>query len=257
MNILFTLCGRAGSKGIAGKNEMNFLGIPLVYYSLATIVLFARRHPELRYAIALSTDSAALKRHLDKSGIDYFAAGRPEKLATEKVSKVKVISYTYETASAALDCSFDYVIDLDLTAPLRTVDDLEAVVQKRLHSDADTVFTVVPSRRNPYFNMVKLLDNGLCERVIPSIFNSRQEAPEIFDMNASIYGYRPSFLMSGKEIFDATCAAVPMTDTAVLDLDEPGDLALMQVVATYLFGSSKDFAEIRDTAQTFMSQQGV
>lgn len=257
MNILFTLCGRAGSKGIAGKNEMNFLGIPLVYYALATIVLFTRKHPELRYAIALSTDSVALKRYLDESGIDYLAVGRPEELATETVSKVKAISYAYEIASATQGCSFDYVIDLDLTAPLRTVDDLEAVVEKRLHSDADTVFTVVSSRRNPYFNMVKLLDDGLCERVIPSTFNSRQEAPEIFDMNASIYGYRPSFLKSGKEIFDATCAAVPMTDTAVLDLDEPGDLALMQVVATYLFDSSKEFAEIRDTAQSFVLQQGV
>ena len=37
MNILFTLCGRAGSKGFKNKNLKTFLGVPLVYYSIAII----------------------------------------------------------------------------------------------------------------------------------------------------------------------------------------------------------------------------
>ena len=31
MNILFTLCGRAGSKGVRGKNARDFRGAPLVW----------------------------------------------------------------------------------------------------------------------------------------------------------------------------------------------------------------------------------
>lgn len=252
MNILFTLCGRSGSKGIAGKNEMMFLDIPLVYYSLAVIELFRHRHPELNCRIALSTDSASLQNLMDRSGVGYRSVGRPEELATESVSKVKAIAYASCEASAIFGIDFDFVVDLDLTAPLRKVKDLERLIEKRMESDVDTVFTVVPSRRNPYFNMVKIVEDGRCERVISSDFNSRQEAPKIFDMNASIYGYSPAFLESGKEIFEGTCAAVSMADTAVLDLDEPTDLMLMQAVAMYLYDIDEEFSEVRDEARCFL-----
>ena len=36
MNLLFTICGRAGSKGIKNKNIKNFLDKPLALYSLGT-----------------------------------------------------------------------------------------------------------------------------------------------------------------------------------------------------------------------------
>ena len=34
MNYLFTICGRAGSKGLKSKNISDFDGIPLVYYTV-------------------------------------------------------------------------------------------------------------------------------------------------------------------------------------------------------------------------------
>ena len=37
MNYLFTVCGRAGSKGFKNKNLKSMLGVPLVYYNLAAI----------------------------------------------------------------------------------------------------------------------------------------------------------------------------------------------------------------------------
>ena len=49
MKILFTLCGRAGSKGVKGKNARDFLDIPLVWYSMANIVLYK----DLRKSILL------------------------------------------------------------------------------------------------------------------------------------------------------------------------------------------------------------
>ena len=40
MNILFTICGRAGSKGIKNKNVREFLSKPLPLYTLSAIDLF-------------------------------------------------------------------------------------------------------------------------------------------------------------------------------------------------------------------------
>ena len=40
MNLLFTVCGRAGSKGVTGKNLRNFCGAPLVWYTLAAVSVY-------------------------------------------------------------------------------------------------------------------------------------------------------------------------------------------------------------------------
>ena len=45
MNILFTICGRAGSKGFKNKNLKEMNGVPLVYYTLAAIKAYIEAHP--------------------------------------------------------------------------------------------------------------------------------------------------------------------------------------------------------------------
>lgn len=91
--------------------------------------------------------------------------------------------------------------------------------------------------------MVKKTDNGY-ERVIPSNFNARQEAPEIFDMNASLYAYEPQFLREQKSIFDGKCEVIKMMDTGVLDLDHENDFVLMEMVGAGLFHNIKLYKKV-------------
>ena len=61
MNILFTICGRAGSKGIKNKNIRMFVGKPLPYYTVSAIDLFLKRTKiEADYDIVVNTDSTEL-----------------------------------------------------------------------------------------------------------------------------------------------------------------------------------------------------
>ncbi|MDD3706486.1 MAG: acylneuraminate cytidylyltransferase family protein, partial [Clostridiaceae bacterium] len=46
-DILFTICGRAGSKGIKNKNLRDFLGYPLPYYTISAIDLYKGQNPEV------------------------------------------------------------------------------------------------------------------------------------------------------------------------------------------------------------------
>jgi len=58
MNILFTLCGRAGSKGVKGKNARDFLDVPLVWYSMANIALYIEKYGQGDdIKVVLNTDS--------------------------------------------------------------------------------------------------------------------------------------------------------------------------------------------------------
>ena len=44
MNLLVTLCARAGSKGVKSKNSRLFLGSPLVYYTLSAYDGFVKEY---------------------------------------------------------------------------------------------------------------------------------------------------------------------------------------------------------------------
>lgn len=246
MRILFTICGRAGSKGIKNKNIRMFLGKPLPLYTVSAIDLYMRRHMTDDIDIALNTDSSELVEIMKKNKMQPIAVvDRKVDLAGDTVPKPAVIQDTYLEMKKRKQYDYDMVIDMDITSPLRTVEDVEMLINKKKETECDVAFTVTDARRNPYFNMVKKGEHGY-ERVISSNCVARQQAPEIFDMNASIYAYSPAFLMSGKGMFEGYCEVSKMLDTGILDLDHENDFGLMEVIAKYLFENKEQFAEVYD-----------
>ena len=248
MNILFTLCGRAGSKGVKGKNARDFLDIPLVWYSMANIALYKERYVGNDHIdIVLNTDSEDLIKLVEKvKELDVTILRRNPTLGGDKVPKVAVILDCLKRSEEIFKVNYDMVVDLDITSPLRTVQDIKNAIDKKAkRNDVDVVYSVVPSRRNPYFNMVKE-ENGFFCKAIPSNFTTRQEAPVFYDMNASIYAYSPRALKNKDHatFFNSGCDAIVMEDTGILDIDSEEDYELMQVIAKYLFENNEVFKEI-------------
>lgn len=255
MKLLFTICGRAGSKGIKNKNLKEFLGYPLPFYTISAIDLFIKNNRQYECDIVLNTDSADLiDLFRNKVTLPIHIVEREPKLGEDTTPKVHVIQNSYTVLKERLKKDYDIVVDLDITSPLRTLKDLENLVEKKLNSDADVVFSVTDSRRNPYFNMVMKTEKGY-DRVIRSNFNARQEAPEIFDMNASMYAYSPEFLTSGKGIFEGKCNVIKMMDTAVLDIDHENDFELMEVVASYLFNKNQSMNLIKENIKAIVEEK--
>lgn len=252
MNILFTICGRAGSKGVKGKNARDFLDVPLVWYSMAGIKLYADRYASSgdNVRIVLNTDSEPLIDLVSKIGcVPVTILRRGEDLAGDRVPKVAVIMDCLKRAEEGFGMTFDAVVDLDITSPLRTVEDIKNAVDRKMsRPEVDVVYSVTNSRRNPYFNMVRQEGGFFCD-AFPSTFTTRQEAPVFYDMNASIYAYSPVALK--EKAFDiflgGRCDAVVMMDTGVLDIDSEEDYELMQVIAKYLFEHKDGFREIYET----------
>lgn len=114
--------------------------------------------------------------------------------------------------------------------------------------NAGLVFSGCPSRRNPYFNMVKAEKDGSVTKVIPSPFTARQQAPEIYDLNASMYVFDCEFLRTNTTgiLWETTCMIYLMKDTAVLDIDSEEDFEMMQLIGGYLFKNVEGFKAVRD-----------
>ena len=248
MNILFTLCGRAGSKGVKGKNARDFCGYPLVWYSMAAIALYNEQYGGAdSIDVVLNTDSEPLIDLVQQAReLPVGILRRDASLAGDKAPKVSVILDCLNRAEQQYGKTYDVVVDLDITSPLRTVGDIRHVVERKIQRpEVDVVYSVTHARRNPYFNMVKE-ENGFFCKAIQSSFTTRQEAPTFYDMNASIYAYSPRALREKDHptFFNSNCDAVMMFDTGILDIDSEEDYNLMQVIAEFLLKNKDGFKEI-------------
>lgn len=246
MKILFTICGRAGSKGIKNKNIRNFLGKPLPYYTLSVIDLYLKKYKETVCDIVLNTDSENLmKLFLDNGMREVEIIERDPILAGDMTAKIDVISNCMSIMQERKGTKYDVIIDLDITAPLRKVKDIENLIKVYSERKPDVVTSVVPARRNPFFNQLVKSEDGY-KKVIDSNYTARQQAPEIYDMNASLYAYSPEYLKLGKGVLDGYCEVIEMQDTGILDLDHENDFKLMEIIGKHLFEHDTEFADIKN-----------
>jgi len=245
MKILFTICGRAGSKGIKNKNIKDFVGKPLPYYTISAIDLFLKQTKlDIESDIVINSDSKELLEMMQGNSMrSVEIIERSEELAGDSVGKIDVIRDCLTKMKQRKNYDYDMVVDLDITSPLRTLEDIENLVCTHSKTGADVTTSVTSARRNPYFNQVKRTEKGF-KKVIESNYTARQQAPEIFDMNASLYAYKPEFLFTGKGVLDGYVECIEMYDTGILDLDHVNDFELMEVIAKYLFEKNEKFSEV-------------
>ncbi|MCM1482734.1 MAG: acylneuraminate cytidylyltransferase family protein [Muribaculaceae bacterium] len=219
-NILVTICARGGSKGIPGKNIKEVGGLPLIAYTISAAKAYAGT---CGADIVLSTDSDQIRQVAALHGLesDYV---RPEFLANDTCGKPDAIRHAMLWAESHYSRRYDIVVDLDVTSPIRTLRDIcECVSMLEADPNALTIFSVNPAARNPYFNMVEEKPSGYCGVVLGGLYTTRQSAPKVYDMNASIYAYRREALMAEppRAVTDRSLAYV--MDHICFDLDEPTD----------------------------------
>ena len=227
MRTLITICARGGSKGIPGKNIRPLNGRPLLHYTVATARAYAARHPGTD--LELSTDSDEIRDVAAAAGLrtDYR---RPAALGSDTAGKIDVIAGLKRYAEEANGCTYDLVIDLDVTSPLRTVADLDAAREQLLERPAAlNIFSVSPANRNPYFNMVEEQPDGrvdLAKRP-QTPFLTRQSAPNVYDMNASFYIFRNDFFERGERSSITAHSLAYVVPHVCFDLDHPLDFEIM------------------------------
>jgi len=256
MNILFTVCGRAGSKGVKNKNLKNLLGKPLVYYTLSAIDLFIKENKgEDTIHVCASSDSQDLLGLITaQKAFPVFTVDRSKELSGDTIGKIAVIRDALLRSNKHYEVEHDMVIDLDITSPIRRLQDIVNIYEMKKNSpDFDIVFSVTNARRNPYFNQVKKNPvTGGYELVMNQGITSRQQAPVVYDMNASIYAYDGLYLIrsNSDKLFDGRCTAIMMEDTAVLDIDSEEDYELMEVLMKIFIDKKVDLSMLYHNIDT-------
>lgn len=225
MNILVTICARGGSKGVKNKNIRSLLGKPLIAYSIEQALRWGRDAD-----IVISTDSKEIAQVAKEFGAQILFM-RPSELADDDTPKIPVIRHALKESERILNKAYLIVVDLDPTAPIRKVSDIENAYQKFMQEKPLTLFSVVKAHKNPYFNMVEV-DKGyakLCKS-LPDAVCRRQDAPIVYDMNASIYIYQRGYLLdeeNNSPISEESILYV-MDDVSGFDIDREVDFKFVE-----------------------------
>jgi len=228
MKILITICARGGSKGIPGKNIKEINERPLIDYTITLANNFKKKYKDVE--IALSTDSKEIITVAAQCGLetDYV---RPTYLATDSTGKITAINDVLIHKESKLNIKFDYILDLDVTSPLRNLKDLENAFNLiKGNKEAINLFSVNNSSRNPYFNMVEKKDNGfysLVKEIKDEKVLSRQKAPKVYDMNASFYFYKRKFFDLNYKAAVTDKSLIYIMPHECFDLDNPLDFEML------------------------------
>ena len=224
--LLCTMCARGGSKGVPGKNIRPLAGVPLIAHSIDQA-----RRTGLFLAIAVSSDSDSILAEARRYGAD-LVIKRPDVLATDTSGKLPAIVHALTETETRLGVNADYLFDLDATSPLRDPDDIVACVDLLRETGCSSVITGTPSHRSPYFNLVERDSQGFIKlsKPLPDLVLRRQDSPECFDMNGSVYGWRRDVLREDPKVIYPDTRLHVMPRNRSWDVDEETDFAIIELM---------------------------
>lgn len=223
-NVLCTICARGGSKGVKNKNIKELHGKPLIAYTIEQAKI-----SELFDHIVISTDSDNIASIAQDYGAEVFFK-RSADMASDTAGKLDVIRDAFIRSEEHYKTSFDYLIDLDATAPLRNVEDIIDAFKQFQENDNDNLITAMPGRRSPYFNLVEQDKEGkvYLSKTLDNTIVRRQDAPKSYDMNASIYIWKRNVILNEKKLFLDKTGLYVMPEERSIDIDTELDYKFVE-----------------------------
>lgn len=183
--ILGIIPARGGSKGVPRKNIRLLAGKPLIAWTIEA----AQKSLHISRLILSSDDEEILNTAIEYGCEVPFI--RPSEYATDESSAVEVVIH----AINSLPESYDYVVYLQPTSPLKSSYDIDACIDKCILEGVRTCISVTEPDKSPFWAF--RMDER--DRLVPLLpwenkNARRQDVPASFIINGAIY-------VSGVETF--------------------------------------------------------
>ena len=217
MDVLALIPARGGSKGIPRKNLAPLGGRPLLTW---TVEAALGSRAVTRTVVSTEDDEiAAAAREL---GAEMLA--RPPALAADDTPMQPVIAHALDELEAP-----EVLVLLQPTSPLRRAEHVDEAVELLLATGADSVVSVVevPHRYRP--GSLMALDGDRLVRLADDHAGTRQEKPLVYARNGpAVLALRPDRI--GTDLYGGDCRPYVMGARESLDVDEPFDLELAELL---------------------------
>jgi len=220
MRILYLIPARSGSKGLPGKNTKILGDKPLISYSID----FALQNLKNGDELCISTDDENVIDIAIKKGIN-IPFKRPFELATDSSTTYDVLIHAINHY-LILGERFDALLLLQPTSPFRTNNDLKSMLSL-YDNNLDMVVSVKIAKENPYFTLFEE-NNGYIVKSKNKNFDRRQDCPEVYAFNGSIYLININSLMNSKINEFTKIRKFVMPDERSIDIDSLADWLLAE-----------------------------
>ncbi|HSI78263.1 MAG TPA: pseudaminic acid cytidylyltransferase [Lunatimonas sp.] len=227
MNSICIIPARGGSKRIPRKNIKDFMGKPIIAYSIAAAV-----ESGLFDEVMVSTDDAEIAQVALKFGAKVpfkrSAENSNDYATTADVLEEVIVNYK----RAGLE--FSHACCLYPTAPFVTPEYLKEGENMLLDPEVVSVFPVVKFDY-PIWRGLKKMESGGMEMVWKEHLNSRsQDLQPVYHDAGQWYWFKVEKFLSSKTVFSDNSKGVEITSLEVQDIDTEHDWQLAELKYGYL-----------------------
>jgi len=219
-SVLAVITARGGSKGVPRKNIRLVGGKPLIAWTIA-----AGLGSSYIDRLVLSSDDAEIIRVAESWGCEAPFV-RPAELARDDTPGIAPVLHAIETLG-----SYDYVVLLQPTSPLRSAADIDGCLEHCARSGFSACVSVTEPDKSPYWmytldaagRMQPLMEEG-------GGFTRRQDLPQVYSLNGAVYVADCRWLERNRTFISPETGAYRMPRERSIDIDSETDLAFANFI---------------------------
>lgn len=217
--ILGIIPARGGSKGVPRKNVRVVGGKPLIAWTIDE----AKKSKYLDRIILSSDDDEIIDvARQYKCDVPFK---RPSELASDDSPAIATVVH----AISNMKESFDYLVLLQPTSPMRTVEDIDGCIEKCLNMKSLSCVSVSVVDKSPYW-MFSVDDASRMTPILESatLYQRRQDLPLAYTLNGAVYVAECHWLEAKGEFVDDKTLAYEMPKNRSVDIDTKSDLKYLE-----------------------------
>lgn len=219
--VLALIPARGGSKRLPGKNVRPLQGAPLIAWSVRA----ALASGVVDRVVVSSDDPAAIAAAVEAGAEAPFV--RPDRLATDEASTADVVLH----ALSALEETYDILVLLQPTSPLRRADDIDAVVGRLVETGAPCALSV--SRIDKPLSWIWRADREGRLHEEPTAWPETAEDEALCRPNGAVYALWTDRFREDPRFIVEGAAGVETPYRRAIDIDTLEDFRLAEALAAY------------------------
>lgn len=220
--ILAMIPARGGSKGLPGKNIKELCGKPVIAWSID-----AAKTSKYIDTLMVSTDNKEIADISRKYGADVPFL-RPNYLASDTATSFDAIEHTLDFYKD----TYDYLVLLEPTSPLRTTEDIDYALELLFSSTADSIVGISKTEdQNPAFLVKKRSDNFIIgyEDEKMSV-KRRQDIEDVYFFEGTVYISDIKTLREKKSFYHDTTIGYEVPKYKSLEIDDIDDFVMVEAI---------------------------
>jgi CMP-N,N'-diacetyllegionaminic acid synthase len=221
---------RGGSKGLPGKNVKHLCGKPLIAWSIQSGL-----DSSYLDKVVVSTDYKNIANISKEYGAEVPFL-RPDYLATDTATTFDVVKHVIEYYQNKENTSYDFVVLLEPTSPLRNTDDIDKMIEKSVKErcDIDSVVSIGEVHEHPSI-MKKIVEKKYLENYCQNMkmkYRRQDNDPAYFPYGVAYIVKVDSFLKE-KTFYTEKCGFYEIKRHQCYEIDDIYDFLAIENILNY------------------------